>query len=49
MTEKQDDSGALREAIAQALLIADDRLDHLVGALLAQCLDQLERKSVRDN
>lgn len=48
MADGQDDNGALREAIARALLIADERLDHLVGALLAQCLDELDRKGTRD-
>ncbi|MES3099364.1 hypothetical protein [Sphingomonas faeni] len=48
MAVEYEDSGALREAIARALLIADERLDHLVGALLAQCLDELDRKCARD-
>lgn len=49
MADGQDDNGALREAIARALLIADERLDHLVGAMLAQCLDELDRKGARDS
>ncbi len=48
MADGQDDNGALREAIARALLIADERLDHLVGAMLAQCLDELDRKGACD-
>ena len=48
MADEQDNNGALREAIARALLIADERLDHLVGAMLAQCLDELNRKGARD-
>jgi hypothetical protein len=48
MADEQDNNGALREAIARALLIADERLDHLVGAMLAQCLDELDRKGARD-
>ena len=49
MAVGDQDMGALRDAIARALLIADERLDHLVGALLAQCLDELDRKCARDN
>ena len=43
MAVEKKDVGALRDAIARALLIADDRRHHLVGALLAQCLDELDR------
>ena len=38
-------AGALRDAVARALLLADERLDYLIGALLAQCLDELDRQT----
>ena len=43
MAVEREDAEALRDAVARALLIADERRDHLVGALLAQCLDELDR------
>ena len=45
MTIEREEAGALRDAVARALLLADERLDYLVGALLAQCLDELDRQT----
>ena len=41
MATDQDDPCALHEIIAEALTIADARPNHLVAALLAQCLEAL--------
>ena len=45
MVSKHDDNGLLRETIESALVMADDRQDHLVAALLAHCLDELDRQN----
>ncbi|HXH16577.1 MAG TPA: hypothetical protein VNJ10_10660 [Sphingomonas sp.] len=45
MVSQHDENGLLREAIETALLLADDRQDHLVAALLAHCLDELDRQN----
>ncbi|SFO36722.1 hypothetical protein [Sphingomonas sp. OK281] len=44
MAIEREETGALRDAVAHALSIADERLNHLIGALLAQCLDELDRQ-----
>ncbi len=48
MAAEHDDTGLLHDTIAHALAIADDRRSHLIAALLAQCLDELERTQSPD-
>lgn len=43
MAADNDDMALLRETIERALSIADARLCHLVAALLAHCLDEIDR------
>jgi hypothetical protein len=43
MATLYDDSTALRETIEFALSIADEKQNYLIAALLADCLDQLDR------
>jgi hypothetical protein len=43
MATLHDDSAALRDTIAYALAIADEQGNYLVAAMLAECLDQLDR------
>ncbi|WP_380781370.1 hypothetical protein [Sphingomonas sp. R86520] len=43
MTTMHDETAALRTAITHALAIADEQRSHLVAALLAECLDRLDR------
>jgi hypothetical protein len=47
MATLHDNSAALRDAIAHALAIADEQGNYLVAALLAECLDQLDRQHGR--
>ena len=48
MAADTDDTALLRETIERALSIADARLCHIVAALLAHCLDELDRDRARD-
>ncbi|MCP8890898.1 hypothetical protein [Sphingomonas faeni] len=49
MAADNDDMALLRETIERALSIADARLCHLVAALLAHCLDEIDRDRARDS
>lgn len=43
MADDPDDTDTLRDAVARALAIADADHNYLLAALLAQCLDELDR------
>lgn len=47
MGPAENDTGALRDAITGALAMADAQQNYLIAALLAECLDELDRRWAR--